>query len=206
MGIDYSKYVNEKNKVDLDGLFNEFDKELGFKLEFPDVFSYSDNAAWETNRGKVSSRMLYALYYVFNIRKNVNDTNISILEIGPGTARTAYYAYKFGFKKYTVIDIISSNLVQYHFNCAVLGEKNVSLGINSDKFLTILSSFQYNNINNHYDIICNFDGLTEYGIKHAQNYFDRFPDLTTKVLSINHTRNEYTFSDLYKDKKKCKSY
>ena len=59
---------------------------------------------------------------------------------------------------------------------------------------------KYDTLNERFDIIANFDGLTEYGDETAQNYFDKFHLLSNKFISINHTINPYTVSDLYKDK------
>ena len=55
-----------------------------------------------------------------------------------------------------------------------------------------------------YDVVCNFDGLTEYGISTAMNYINKSKQITKKFLSINHTYNSYTFTDLYKNNNNIK--
>jgi hypothetical protein len=206
MSIDY--IIDSNGKFDLEAIFPTIDQKIGFKLDFPEVYCYSANAALNSTRGNISSRMVYALLYVWNIKQNIDNVkNASILEIGAGCGRTAYFAYKFGFKKYSIIDIISTNIVQYHFCYNILGKDKVSLGYNNSndgKFLHILNNGEYESINEQYDIICNFDGLTEYGINNATDYFNKFCLLTKKVLSINHTTNEYTFTDLYRSKENIK--
>ena len=147
--------------------------------------------------------MVYALYYVYNITKCFDDyKNISVLEIGAGTGRTAYYAYKFGFKNYSIIDIISTGIVQAHYNFNVLGLENVCLydEIDNNCFLKIIPSTKLNDLNDKYDIVVNFDGLTEYGLDIATNYFNKIINITNKFLSINHTSNAYSVQDLYKNK------
>ena len=57
-----------------------------------------------------------------------------------------------------------------------------------------------NILNNKYDIVVNFDGLTEYGFDTATNYFNKIINITNKFLSINHTLNSYSVCDLYKNK------
>ena len=191
----------ENDILDIESILKLLDTKCGFFIDFPEVFDYSANCLLTCSRGKISSRMVYALYYVWNISMNVtNISESSVLEIGAGTGRTAYYAYKFGFKKYTIVDILSTQIVQSHYNFNILGENNVSLygEDNFNKcFLNMYPSNKFNDLNETYDIICNFDGLTEYGIDIATNYLNKCMNLTKKFLSINHTLNSYTFTDLY---------
>ena len=198
----------ENNTLDIEAILPLIDLKCGFKVEFPEIFDYSANSALLCSRGKISSRMVYALYYVYNISKNVeNISDASVLEIGAGTGRTAYYAYKFGFKKYTIVDIISTQIVQAHYNFNVLGTDKVSLygeDNYNNCFLNLCPADKFNYLNDTYDIICNFDGLTEYGIDIATNYLNKSMFLTKKFLSINHTTNGYSFADLYSKIKNVK--
>ena len=57
-------------------------------------------------------------------------------------------------------------------------------------------SNKFNDLNETYDIICNFDGLTEYGIKTAQDYLNYSKKISNLFLSINHTSNEFNIKDL----------
>lgn len=119
-------YVN--STLDIENLLPLIDSKCGFKIEFPDVFNYSSKSSVTCSRGKVSNRMVYALYYTWNIVQQVtNVKECSILEIGGGLGRIPYYAYKFGFKKYTIVDILSTNIIQFHYNSCVFGSHNVSL-------------------------------------------------------------------------------
>ena len=199
-------YIN--NVLDVESLLPLMDNKCGFKIEFPDLFDYSSMSKLICSRGKISHRMIFALYYVWNITQNVeNVKECSILEIGAGLGRTAYYAYKFGFKKYTIVDIISTGIMQFHYNYHLLGSENVSL-FGEDQFntcfLNLMPADKFNVINERYDIICNFDGLTEYGFNTAINYINKSMQLTKKFLSINHTFNPYNFTDLYKNNNNIK--
>ena len=198
----------ENNILDIEAILPLIDLKCGFKVEFPEIFDYSAHSALICSRGKISSRMMYALYYVYNIAKNVeNISEASVLEIGAGTGRTAYYAFKFGFKKYTIVDIISTQIVQAHYNFNLLGTDKVSLygeDNYNNCFLNLCPADKFNYLNDTYDIICNFDGLTEYGIDIATNYLNRSMSLTKKFLSINHTTNSYSFTDLYSKIKNIK--
>ena len=198
----------ENNILDIEAILPLIDLKCGFKVEFPEIFDYSAHSALICSRGKISSRMMYALYYVYNIAKNVeNISEASVVEIGAGTGRTAYYAFKFGFKKYTIVDIISTQIVQAHYNFNLLGTDKVSLygeDNYNNCFLNLCPADKFNYLNDTYDIICNFDGLTEYGIDIATNYLNRSMSLTKKFLSINHTTNSYSFTDLYSKIKNIK--
>lgn len=161
MGIQ-KLYIN--NILDIETLLPLIDDKCGFKVEFPDIFDYSNLSKLICSRGKVSHRMIFALYYVWNITQNVeNVKECSILEIGAGLGRTAYYASKFGFKKYTIVDIISTGIMQFHYNYHLLGSENVSL-FGEDNFntcfLNLMPADKFNIINEKYNLICNFDGLT----------------------------------------------
>ena len=179
------------------------DKKLGFYVDFPDIFDYSCNASITSSRGKISFRMVFALFYIYTIKETLKETlkenkKLNILEIGAGTGRTAYYAYKAGFKKYTIVDTLSTGVVQAHYNFNVLGEENVLLYGEEPKnqFLTLIPSHHFNQIKETYDIIVNFDGLTEYGIKTAQDYLNYSKKISNLFLSINHTSNEFNIKDL----------
>uniref|UniRef100_A0A6C0BVM4 Sugar O-methyltransferase n=1 Tax=viral metagenome TaxID=1070528 RepID=A0A6C0BVM4_9ZZZZ len=203
------KPVYTNNLLDIEENLLLMDEKCGFKIDFPEVFNYSKSATIASSRGKISHRMMYALYYVWNIYRHTPDIkNASILEIGAGTGRTAYYAYKFGFNKYTIMDIISTNIVQAHYNFNIFGANNVHLygeECTDSCFLTIMPSIVFETIKDNFDVVCNFDGLTEYGLNTATMYFKKIAEISTKFISINHISTQhqlgkkYTVSDLYKD-------
>ena len=199
-------YLN--NELDIENLLPLLDEKCGFRIEFLEYFDYENRYDILSSRGKISHRNMFALYYVYNISKNVIDVkNASVLEIGAGAGRTAYWAYKFGFKKYTIIDIINTGIIQAHYNFCLLGPDNVVLSgedESSEYFLKIINNTEYDTLHEKFDIIANFDGLTEYGRETAQNYFDKFHLLSNKFISINHTINPYRVSELYKDRPNIK--
>ena len=97
--------------------------------------------------------------------------------------------------------------MQFHYNYHLLGSENVSL-FGEDNFntcfLNLVPADKFNIINEKYNLICNFDGLTEYGFNAAINYINKSMQLTKKFLSINHTHMSYTFTDLYKNNNNIK--
>ena len=187
--------------LDMEKLFPFLDKKCGFKIEFPLIYKYSGNLAYKTSRGLITQRNLFALYYIWSIVSSFYTIkDISVLEIGAGTGYTAFWAYKFGFKSYTMVDIIETGIVQAHYNFNILSSENVKLYGEpfSNRFLTIIPASEFNNISDTFDIVVNFDGITEYGIDTANNYLVRSMKITSRFLSINHTSNSYSFKDLYK--------
>jgi hypothetical protein len=50
-----------------------------------------------------------------------------LLEIGGGLGRTAYYAWQFGLRDYTLIDIPITAVAQANFLGRVLGERAIQL-------------------------------------------------------------------------------
>jgi len=190
----------ELESDDIEEVLPMLDIKMGFYVDFPDIFDYSVNSAIVSSRGKISSRMIYALFYVYTIKQTIKVPG-SILEIGAGTGRTAYYAYKMGFKKYTIVDIKSTGIVQAHYNFNILGEENVSLYGEEYKnqFLTLIPSDNFNEIKEKYDLVVNFDGLTEYGKEQAESYLEHSKELSDLFLSINHTFNEFTINQIAKN-------
>jgi hypothetical protein len=70
----------------------------------------------------------------------------------------------------------------------------------SDASIRMLPCTAYNNTpEERYDLVVQFDGLTEMGRSLAQNYMDRFGKWADLFLSINHDYNEYRVLDLYKE-------
>ena len=86
-------------------------------------------------------------------------------------------------KKYTIVDILSTNIIQFHYNSCVFGSHNVSLFGETNFnacFLNLMPCDKFDIIRETYDVVCNFDGLTEYGISTAMNYINKSKQITKK--------------------------
>ena len=193
-----SKPINFKENIE--ELLIKLDKILGIKIDFPNIFNHEKGLP--TTRGIMSTRSLQSLYFICKMKLILGDNfkNSSILEFGAGMGKNAYYAYKMGIKKYTIIDIPETNIVQSYYLGNICGNENINLfKENNASVINILPCNEFDNLNEVFDLIVQFDGLTEMGKTIAQNYVDKFPNLSEIFFSINHEANEYTVQDLYKN-------
>ena len=207
----YSILIEEHRNYDIEKILIRFDDYFGFTIDFPSVFN--DEAGLPCSRGLIAYRAAHALYFLHRMKESLpNDTDFTklrVLELGGGIGRLAYYAAKMGVAKYTILDIPSTALIQGYFLESALGENTVSLygeGVNPTRTINIIPPEEYLNIGKEYDIIVNFDGITEYGWENAKRYINHFPNICSIFLSINHEYNEYKVQQLYfyeRNKFKC---
>ena len=151
-----------------------------------------------TSRGIIKMRSVHSLYFMVRLKQILknNIVNSTILEIGGGLGRNAYYAKKMGVKKYIIIDLPSSCIMSSYYLGKTLNEDNITLfGEDTDNYAHILPINSY--IDNKVDIIIQFDGLTEMGLINSQNYINNFKKISPLFLSINHEANKYIVQDLY---------
>lgn len=164
---------------------------------------YNGDAGLFTSRGIIKMRSVHSLHFMSRIKETLKDNiiNSTILEIGAGLGRNAYYAKKLGVKKYIIIDLPSSCIMSSYYLGKTLGEENITLyGENTNNYAHILPPTKYiDNLN--VDLIVQFDGLTEMGLINSENYINNFHKISPLFLSINHEANTYTVNDLYKKNK-----
>jgi len=193
---------------------NKLDIIFGFKIQFnsPDY----ETQLYSCSRGNITPRKLWALIYFWFIKQSLGDPkNKSILEIGGGNGFVAYYAYLAGIKEYVIIDICTTQVNQFWNLCNLIGIEHVSLNEpNSNKTIKLVCPKYYEYFyNKNINLVCNFDGLSEYGLPIAYNYFENFHKISNLFLSINHEDNylynkpdgydsiPYTFNDFYSGEK-----
>lgn len=153
-----------------------------------------------TTRGVIKMRSVHSLHFISRIKEILKENiiNSTILEIGGGLGRNAYYAKKMGVKKYIIIDLPSTSIMSSYYLGKTLGEENVTLyGENSNNYAHILPPNEYSS--NKVDLVVQFDGLTEMGLINSTKYMDTFNTISPLFLSINHEANTYTVNNLYKN-------
>ena len=164
---------------------------------------YNGDMGLFTSRGVIKLRSVHSLHFMSRIKETLKDNviNSTIIEIGGGLGRNAYYAKKLGVKKYIIIDLPSSCIMSSYYLGKTLGEENITLyGENTNNYAHILPPTKYiDNLN--VDLIVQFDGLTEMGLINSENYINNFYKVSPLFLSINHEANTYTVNDLYKKNK-----
>ncbi len=87
----------------------------------------------ETSKGWLDQRTLDAAYAAFRIQQLVSDRQQydrpegSVCEIGPGLGWTAYYAFRLGVRRYTLVDLPIMNVLQGYCLIKALPQANVVL-------------------------------------------------------------------------------
>ncbi len=184
-------------------LIDLLEKEFGFALNFPNPFE--GEFGIKTKRGILSYRAMQAVYQAWRISSIVKEiSNPVILEIGGGLGRTAYYCRQFGITDYTIVDIPMSSLSQGNFLGRILSEKDVILGRESlgkdenDKIKLIYPECFFSS-NKKYDLIVNFDSLTELDINIAKGYLQKIGEVGNLFLSVNHEINPFSINTIWKE-------
>lgn len=193
-------------KIDIDDLLKKIEKKIKIKLNFKNVFP--GESGFLTSRGILNEKEVQALYAAYKISKLIKK-NESVLEIGAGLGRTAYYCNLFGIKNYTIVDIPISFLAQGNYLGRVLNEKKIifenELSKKYEKNRTKLITPDYFLKNKtKYDLILNCDSLTETNYEVALNYMKKISK-AKYFFSINHEKNSFNVSTLIK-KFKFKNY
>jgi hypothetical protein len=199
----FSVGYGKPQPFDSDKALSALDNVMGCKLTFPVPFA--DEHGLQTSRGVVSYRVPQALYQAYRIRELTHGKkNPSVLEIGGGLGRTAYYAKMMGISDYTIIDLPLSSLSQGYFLGRTLGDDAVALlgesGDNNADRIKLASPRHFLAGQKHYDLIVNVDSLTEMSREVANAYLDRIIAGGDAFLSINHEFNPFTVRELIRDR------
>ena len=190
-------------QANIEELIVEIENKFGIDIEFPNIFP--DDFGLNSTRGIIHYRAALALYQAWRVNKISLQFygRPSILEIGGGLGRAAFYTYKFGIKDYTIVDIPITSIAQGYFLGRTLGEEKIFLSgeemneQNSEK-IKLISPEQLFKEEKKFDLIVNFDGLTEYGKTDIDQYWDFIKKQTKCFLSVNHEMNQFTVFDLAK--------
>jgi hypothetical protein len=132
-----------------------------------------------SRRGIYGFRALQAIYQAHLLKQWPG----SILEIGAGLGRTAYYAHKFGLGPYSIVDIPMTIVAQRLFLGMTQLADEVQIFDTSDP-LPIA------------DVVLNSDSLTEMDRDTAERYVDHIKRTAKVFLSINHEANGFRVLDV----------
>ncbi len=182
-----------------DQLIDAIEKAIGQQIDFPNPFP--DEHGIKSRRGIVSYRAIHAIYQAWLIKALLRGVeNPTVLEIGGGLGRTAYYTRRFGIADYTIVDLSFTAVSQAYFMMRTLGEDAVRLHGepvgNDDAKVKLLNPDDFLNGSRRYDLIINVDSLTEMGRATAESYLTKICTSTPTFLSINHEANEFTVKAL----------
>jgi hypothetical protein len=197
----YGTAPHAKPIPDTDELLDAIEQKLGFPILFPTPFRGERGAS--TSRGVASYRAIAALYQAVRVTQEARITEQrSVLEIGAGMGRTAYYAVHAGIDAYTTIDLPMGVVAQACFLGATLGPDALwMLGEDEPlaKRVRLLPSTELHLLQGKFGVVLNVDSLTEMGEAVASRYVSWIAAHADIFLSINHEANGVTIPALAED-------
>lgn len=182
--------------IDLDALLTAIGERLEVAIDFPNPFAGEFGV--QTLAGVASERAIQAIYQAARLRELRHRSEGSVLEIGAGLGRTAYYAARLGFADYTVVDLPLTNVAQALYLGHVLGEEAVSLQGEPARVgqLRIRSPEWLHSSDERFGLVLNADSLTEMDRAYAEEYARFIRARSVLFLSINHEVNPFRVRDL----------
>jgi hypothetical protein len=184
---------------DIDDVLSSIQTAIGFEFSFPNPFERESGV--QTSRGLAAVRALNALYQTYRIRQELGGAERkSVIEIGPGMARTAYYSWVSGIRDYTTIDLPLGVAAQAWFLGAVLGPEALWM-IGDDPALAqgrirLLPSTIPLHLEAPVGLVLNADSITEMGELESARYATWIANHAEVFLSINHEANPPTIAAL----------
>jgi hypothetical protein len=183
------------NRNGPESILDEFDALLRHKIEFPQPFR--GELGLETSRGIVSYRAIQSLYQAWRVLDLLKTSNgKSVVEIGPGMGRTAFYLYGAGITDYSTIDLPLGVVAQACFLGAVLGPDKIWLPGDDDSCATGRINLLFARPSRNFDLTLNVDSLTEMRWDVALDYALWISQHTRLFLSINHRRNYFRVDEV----------
>ena len=155
----------------LDELMSRLDQTFGIRLDFPNP--YPREAGLDTGRGILTYRATQALYQAFRIKQLTQGIkNPRIVEIGAGSGRTAYYAWRLGLRDYTIVDLPLTCVASANYLGRTLGGDCIALyGEESKGGITIMPPEDFFRREDSFDLAINVDSITEMARPTAEAYF-----------------------------------
>lgn len=187
----------DSTSFDCEEVLRRIDRLLNQVVEFPNVFR--GELGLPTTRGTASYRAIQAIYQAARLVSLLACSNEkSVVEIGPGMGRTAYYAYHAGLTDYTTIDLPMGTVAQACFLGATLGPEKIWMICDDGQLVTgrikLLAAGQ--TPNRKFGIALNVDSMTEMPLSAALYYVDWIRRQSQLFLSVNHDRNEFTVKNI----------
>jgi hypothetical protein len=184
---------------DIEDVLEALSQALGFNVRFPNPFH--GEVGISTSRGTISYRAVQSLYQCHRIKQELaGATSASVLEIGPGMGRTAYFARQAGILDYTTIDLPLGVVGQACFLGATLGPEAIWMVGDDPKVargrIRLLPNTMRDSIRRQFALVLNVDSLTETGSEASASFAVWIATHAKAFLSINHEANGPTVADL----------
>jgi hypothetical protein len=191
------KPENTAEIFDVDNLLRRIDDALGIEVDFPNP--YPGETGLKTDRGIVTYRATHALYQAWRICSQVTGGghDASVVEIGAGSGRTAYYSTKMGIRDYTIVDLPLTCVASANFLGRTIGDDKLSLyGEGTSHLVKITPPAEFLSGVKIFDVLINVDSLTEMDKETAKKYIDYAIRFSKNFISINHEGNEFSVKEL----------
>ena len=163
---------------------------------FPNPFP--NEIGLQTSTGLASYRAIQAVYAASLLQSALSGReNRSIIEIGPGMGRTAYYARHLGMTDYTTVDLPLGIVAQACFLGAVLGPEKLWMPgdeVPAEGRIRLLVAGQ--KPDKVYGVAFNADSMTEMSLPAAMDYMAWLRRHSERFVSINRSDNLFTVGDV----------
>lgn len=179
---------------------DEIQKCVPFPVTFPNPFK--DEFGLEYCGQLASVRAIYAIYQAHKTSLLAKALGCnSIMEIGAGLGRSAFYSYMAGVTNYSIIDIPLTCAAQAYFLGRVLGEDKVSLfgERHREGAIRILPPAAIDDA--PCDMTVNVDSLTEMDRGVAEGYVNHALAKSKVLFSINHEVNSFTVNEIIRSRR-----
>jgi hypothetical protein len=179
---------------DAESIVSGLDRLSNQTVSFPNL---SGEVGLATSRGIATYRAVLALHQAWLILGFLeNCSGKSVIEIGPGLGRTAYYTFQAGFTDYSTVDLPMGIVAQACFLGAALGPDKIRLYGEDDRAGCIRLYAAGNQPDRKYALAFNSDSMTEMTMNAAMGYARWMWQHCEAFFSINHDLNLFTVRDI----------
>jgi hypothetical protein len=176
-----------------------FSRALYFCAEVIFPAPFAGDLGLTTTRGVASHRAIVALYQAWRVQTLLADcAEKSVIEIGLGMGRTAYYAYRAGVTDYTTVDLPMGMVAQACFLGGALGPDKIWLPGDGEELAEgriklLIAGDQPDQL---YGLALNSDSMTEMSLRAALEYMGWIGQHARVFLSFNHDNNLFTVAQI----------
>ena len=169
-------------------LVERIGERLGIDIAPPDI----DGGLFkvDTGSGLFGERDANAIYTAHLLARTLKDeASPTVLEIGGGTGRVAYWSNRLGLKSYSIVDLPRINVVQGYYLLKALSLDQVRLygeESRSSEEVHIVPDHALPTDGRRLDLVLNQDSLPEMNADTARDYLLWIRDSADRFLSINH--------------------
>jgi hypothetical protein len=190
-------FKGDLTSFDHENVLRDADRLLNQTIQFPTLFGGALGV--HTTRGIASYRAIQAIYQAWRVLSLLADCKErSVIEIGPGMGRTAYYAYLAGLTNYTTVDLPMGIVAQACFLGAALGPEKIWMPGDDEQLAEgrIKLLIAGDKPNQMHGLALNSDSLTEMPLRAALDYMNWIRQHSRLFLSINHDGNLFTVEQI----------